>query len=93
MLVLSRAKNESIMIGDDVEITILKIRGNKVSLGITAPEVIPVHRREVFDAINSQSDRGYNRHSVQRERLTPSLSYRFGSSKALCVDSLCCSKK
>ena len=54
MLVLSRAKNESIMIGDDVEITVLKIRGNKVSLGITAPEVIPVHRREVFDAIQRE---------------------------------------
>ena len=93
MLVLSRAKNESIMIGDDVEITVLKIRGNKVSLGITAPEVIPVHRREIFDAINSQSNGDYNKHSVQGERFTTSLSRRFDSSKALCVGSLCCSKK
>ena len=51
MLVLSRQKDESIMIGDNVEITIVDVRGDKVRLGITAPKEIPVHRREVFDAI------------------------------------------
>ncbi len=51
MLVLSRQKDESIMIGDDVEITIVDIRWNKVRLGITAPKKIPVHRREVYEAI------------------------------------------
>ena len=51
MLVLSRQKDESIMIGDDVEITIVDVRGDKVRLGINAPKEIPVHRREVYDAI------------------------------------------
>ena len=54
MLVLSRQKDESIMIGDDVEITIVDVRGDKVRLGITAPRSIPVHRREVYDAIQSE---------------------------------------
>ena len=56
MLVLSRQKDESIMIGDDVEITIVDVRGDKVRLGINAPKEIPVHRREVFEAI--QRERG-----------------------------------
>ncbi len=54
MLVLSRTKDESIMIGDDVEITIVDIRGDKVRLGITAPRNIPVHRREIYDAIQRE---------------------------------------
>jgi len=51
MLVLSRQKDESIMIGDNVEVTIVDVRGDKVRLGITAPKSIPVHRREVYEAI------------------------------------------
>lgn len=51
MLVLSRSKEESIMIGDEVEVMIIDIRGNKVRLGITAPKSIPVHRKEVYKAI------------------------------------------
>jgi len=54
MLVLSRQKDESIMIGDNVEITIVDVRGDKVRLGITAPKDIPVHRREVYDAIQRE---------------------------------------
>ena len=54
MLVLSRRKDESIMIGDDVEVTIVDIRGDKVRLGITAPKAIPVHRREVYEAIQRE---------------------------------------
>ena len=54
MLVLSRQKDESIVIGDDVEITIVDVRGDKVRLGITAPKHIPVHRREVYDAIQRE---------------------------------------
>ena len=51
MLVLSRQRDESIIIGDNVVITIVDIRGDKVRLGIEAPEEIPVHRQEVYDAI------------------------------------------
>lgn len=54
MLVLSRQRDESIMIGDDVEITIVDVRGDKVRLGITAPKSIPVHRREIYDAIQRE---------------------------------------
>ena len=54
MLVLSRQKNESIMVGDDIEITIADVRGNKVRLGITAPKNIPVHRREIYEAIQHE---------------------------------------
>ena len=54
MLVLSRQPDETIMIGDDVEITIIDIRGKQVRLGITAPRSIPVHRKEVYDAIKRE---------------------------------------
>ena len=54
MLVLSRQKDESIMIGSDVEVTIVDIRGDKVRLGITGPKEVPVHRREVYDAIQRE---------------------------------------
>ncbi len=54
MLVLSRQKDESIIIGDNVEVTIVDVRGDKVRLGITAPKEIPVHRREVYEAIQRE---------------------------------------
>ena len=55
MLVLSRHRDESIMIGDDIVITIVDIRGDKVRLGIDAPQAIPVHRQEVYDAIQREN--------------------------------------
>ncbi len=55
MLVLSRQRDETIMIGDDVEITVVDIRGDKVRLGITAPREIQVHRKEVYDAIKREN--------------------------------------
>lgn len=51
MLVLSRKVNQSIMIGDDIEIKILEIRGDQVRIGIEAPKSVPVHRKEVYEAI------------------------------------------
>jgi len=51
MLVLSRKKNESIVINDDITIVVVEIRGDKVRLGIEAPKEIPVHRNEVYEAI------------------------------------------
>ncbi len=57
MLVLSRHRDESIMIGDDVVITIVDIRGDKVRLGIDAPQHIPVHRQEVYDAIQRENQK------------------------------------
>ena len=54
MLVLSRQRDESIMIGDKVVVTIVDIRGDKVRLGIQAPAEIPVHRQEVYEAIKRE---------------------------------------
>jgi carbon storage regulator len=55
MLVLSRQRDESIMIGDNIVITIVDIRGDKVRLGIEAPTEIPVHRQEVYEAIQREN--------------------------------------
>ena len=54
MLVLSRKKDESIRIRDDITITIVEVRGDKVRLGITAPKDVPVHRQEVYEAIRRE---------------------------------------
>lgn len=51
MLVLSRQRDETIMIGDDIEITVVDIRGEKVRLGINAPAYVAVHRKEIYEAI------------------------------------------
>ncbi len=58
MLVLSRQRDESIVIGDNVVVTIVDIRGDKVRLGIQAPGEIPVHRQEVYEAIQRESRKG-----------------------------------
>jgi len=63
MLVLSRQRDESIIIGDNIVVTIVDIRGDKVRLGINAPSEIPVHRQEVYDAIQ--------RENQQASRLDP----------------------
>ncbi|MBA3550697.1 carbon storage regulator CsrA [Patescibacteria group bacterium] len=55
MLVLSRQRDETIMIGDDIEVTVVDIRGDKVRLGINAPKEITVHRKEVYDAIRREN--------------------------------------
>lgn len=57
MLVLSRQRDESIMIGENVVVTIVDIRGDKVRLGIQAPSEIPVHRQEVYEAIKRENNR------------------------------------
>src|SRR6185295_1383280 len=57
MLVLSRLRDETIMIGDEIEITVVDIRGDKVRLGINAPGRIAVHRKEVYDAIKAENQR------------------------------------
>ncbi len=54
MLVLSRKKNESIVINNDIRIVVVEIRGDKVRLGVEAPREVPVHRHEVYEAIQGQ---------------------------------------
>ncbi len=56
MLVLSRKKDEKIMIGDDIVLMVIEIRGDKVRLGIDAPKEIAVHRQEVYDAIRKEQE-------------------------------------
>ena len=65
MLVLSRHRDESIIIGDDIKITVVDIRGDKVRLGINAPVEIPVHRQEVYEAIQRE-----NRQAAQMDPTT-----------------------
>jgi carbon storage regulator len=60
MLVVSRKKNESLIINDDITIVIVEIRGDKVRLGVEAPKEVPVHRREVYDAIRGYSGSGWS---------------------------------
>ena len=55
MLVLSRQRDETIVIGEDIEVTVVDIRGDKVRLGISAPKHVPVHRKEVFEAIKREN--------------------------------------
>jgi carbon storage regulator len=72
MLVLSRQRDESIIIGDNIVVTIVDIRGDKVRLGINAPTEIPVHRQEVYDAIQ--------RENLKATRLEPKDTADFGKS-------------
>ncbi|MBN2476192.1 MAG: carbon storage regulator CsrA [Pirellulales bacterium] len=67
MLVLSRQRDESIVIGDNVVVTIVDIRGDKVRLGIDAPGEIPVHRREVYDAIQRENRQAAGLEAKQTE--------------------------
>ena len=56
MLVLSRQRDESIIIGDNIVVTIVDVRGDKVRLGIEAPREVSVHRREVYEAIQRENE-------------------------------------
>ena len=75
MLVLSRQRDESIMIGDNIVVTIVDIRGDKVRLGINAPTEIPVHRQEVYDAIQ--------RENLRASRLDPKDTQALGKGAPL----------
>ena len=55
MLVLARQRDQTVIIGDDIEVTVVDVRGDKVRLGINAPREISVHRKEVYDAIRREN--------------------------------------
>ncbi len=67
MLVLSRKKNESIVINNEITIVVVEIRGDKVRLGVEAPREVPVHRREVFDAIQRNLESQAAEQTEQKE--------------------------
>jgi carbon storage regulator len=69
MLVLSRKKNETIIINDNITITVIEIRGDKVRLGIEAPKDVTVHRREVYEAIQNQARASNQGSKVGRSEL------------------------
>ena len=70
MLVLSRKPNESIIIGDNVEIKVVEVRGEQVKLGITAPRDIPVHRKEIYDSIHKQNLSAVQQKHTNLEKLS-----------------------
>ena len=59
MLVLSRKKNETVMIGDDIKVFVIEIRGDQVRLGFEAPKDVPVHRKEIYDLTGDIDDQRY----------------------------------
>jgi carbon storage regulator len=67
VLVLTRKSNQSIMIGDDIEISVLAVMGEKVRIGIEAPRSIPVFRREVYVEIQEEGDDSDDRPDVDRQ--------------------------
>ena len=68
MLILSRKINEKIMIGDDISISIIEIRGDQVRIGVDAPKSVKVFRQEVFDAIRAE-----NKAAVQSVAVLPEI--------------------
>ena len=74
MLVLSRQRDETIMIGDEIEITVVDIRGDKIRLGISAPAKIAVHRKEVYDAIRRENQRAATLGASEVSDLTDAIS-------------------
>ena len=67
MLVLSRKKNESIVINDDITIVVVEIRGDKVRLGVEAPKEVPVHRNEVYEAIRRNQQQTADGQAVEQD--------------------------
>ncbi|MCO4320347.1 carbon storage regulator CsrA [Aliidiomarina quisquiliarum] len=56
MLILTRRDNETLMIGDDIKVTILGVKGHQVRIGVSAPSDVPVHREEIYNRIHSKED-------------------------------------
>lgn len=56
MLILTRRPNETVMIGDDITVTVLEVRGNQVRIGVQAPKSIPVHREEIYERIKKEEE-------------------------------------
>ena len=82
MLVLSRYRDESIYIGDDVVITVVDIRGDRVRIGVQAPPNVSVHRQEVYEAIKNESRKETARSSSVSKSASAPLSQELSKRKA-----------
>ena len=78
MLVLSRYKDQSIYIGDDIVVTIVDVRGDRIRLGIDAPSSVPVHRQEIYEAIQNER--------AEEEELNTRADARFANRNATSAD-------
>jgi carbon storage regulator len=76
MLILSRKVNEKIMIGDDISVSVIEVRGDQVRLGVDAPKTVKVFRQEVFDAIRAE-----NRAAAESSPVFPELNLGAGREK------------
>ena len=76
MLVLSRQRDETIMIGDDIELTVVDIRGDKVRIGIKAPAHVAVHRKEIYDAIKRENQQAACLRENELSALNPKAASR-----------------
>jgi carbon storage regulator len=74
MLILSRKVNEKIMIGDDISVSIIEVRGDQVRIGVDAPKTVKVFRQEVFDAIKAE-----NKAAVESKTVLPELDFGTGA--------------
>lgn len=77
MLVLTRKVSESIMIGDDIEVTVIRVAGDKVRFGINAPTSVAVHRKEVFDEIQRENRAAMNPQVSDLAQAGEKLSQKF----------------
>ena len=76
MLVLSRQRDESIIIGDNIVVTVVDVRGDKVRLGIEAPREVSVHRREVYEAIQRENQQAAQIRTEEARRINTSSTNR-----------------
>jgi carbon storage regulator len=82
MLVLSRHRDESVMIGDNIVVTIVDIRGDKVRLGIDAPTEVPVHRQEVYEAIQKENRKEIASREEAQKKASAALLNEIAKSKS-----------
>ena len=74
MLALARKINQSIMIGSDIEITLLEIKGDQVKIGINAPKSVPIYRKEIYMQIQDENKKASDRKSTRLNSSHPSIS-------------------
>lgn len=77
MLVLTRKSEQSVMVGGTIEVKVLGVKGDQVSLGFTAPREISIHRKEVYEAIQQENSQAVRRNRQSLEKLIGALGQQF----------------